>query len=77
MKVLIASSSLVAKPITEWLINSHHKVAGVLTSPDAPKGRGREITENAFATLARTLQIPVFKAASADEIGQAIQESEA
>ena len=77
MKVLIASSSLVAKPITEWLINSHHKVAAVLTSPDAPKGRGREITENAFATLARTLQIPVFKAASADEIHQAIQESEA
>ena len=77
MKVLIASSSLVAQPITEWLLNSDHKVVGVLTAPDAAKGRGREIAENTFATLARTLQVPVFKAASSEEIRKAIQESEA
>ena len=75
MKVLIASSSLVAQPITEWLLNSDHKVVGVLTAPDAAQGRGREIAENSFALLANSLEIPVFKAASAEEIRKAIQET--
>jgi methionyl-tRNA formyltransferase len=75
MKVLIASSSLVAQSITDWLIHSRHEVVGVLTAPDAPKGRGREINENAFATLARTHQLQIFKVDSADEISKAIQES--
>ena len=75
MKVLIASSSLVAQPITEWLLNSDHKVVGVLTAPDAAQGRGREIAENTFAQLANSLQIPVFKAVSAEEIRKVIQET--
>jgi len=77
MKVLVASSSMVARPLTDWLIGSRHEVVGFLTMPDAPQGRGREIAENAFASFARTYSIPIFKANSADEIQHAILQTEA
>jgi methionyl-tRNA formyltransferase len=77
MKVLVASSSLVARPITDWLMNSSHSVVGVLTTPDVPKGRGRELTENDFARLAHLYSLPVFKAFSADEISRAVHKSKA
>jgi methionyl-tRNA formyltransferase len=77
MKVLVASSSLIAQPLTEWLIGSRHEVVGFLTTPDAPQGRGREIAENAFAGFARAYSIPIFKANSADEIQLAILQTEA
>ncbi|MFM8405165.1 MAG: methionyl-tRNA formyltransferase [Actinomycetota bacterium] len=77
MKVLVASSSMVARPLTDWLIGSSHEVVGFLTMPDAPQGRGREIAENAFASFARTYSIPIFKANSADEIQNAIIQTEA
>ena len=77
MKVLIASSSLVARPITDWLMSSPHSVVGALTTPDAPKGRGRALTENEFARLAHSYSIPVFKADSADEISRAVSDSKA
>ena len=77
MKVLVASSSLVARPITDWLMNSSHSVVGVLTTPDVPKGRGRELTENDFARLAHLYSLPVFKAFSADEISRAVHTSKA
>lgn len=77
MKVLVASSSMVARPLTDCLIGSRHEVVGFLTMPDAPQGRGREIAENAFASFARTYSIPIFKANSADEIQHAILQTEA
>jgi methionyl-tRNA formyltransferase len=77
MRVLVASSSLIAQPLTEWLIGSRHEVVGFLTTPDAPQGRGREIAENAFAGFARAYSIPIFKANSADEIQLAILQTEA
>ncbi|MFM7491696.1 MAG: methionyl-tRNA formyltransferase [Actinomycetota bacterium] len=77
MKVLVASSSMVARPLTDLLIGSRHEVVGFLTTPDAPQGRGREIAENAFASFARVYSIPIFKANSADEIQQAILQTEA
>ena len=70
MKVLIASSSLVAQPTTEWLLNSDHKVVGVLTAPDAAQGRGREIAENSFALLTNPVirERSVPRAIKADDL---------
>lgn len=68
MKVLLASSSLVAEPSLRALLSSRHEVVGGLTTPDRPRGRGREITENEFAQLLSVENIPVYKPQSSAEL---------
>ena len=68
MKVLLASSSLLANPVLKLLAESEHELVGVLTMPDAPQGRGREIGENDFALEARTASLQVFKPKNNDEL---------
>lgn len=77
MKVLVASSSLVAKPVVDWLVGSSHSLVGVLTAPDAPKGRGQQVSENDFAHLAHSYSIPVFKARNNEEIRETIEKTQA
>jgi methionyl-tRNA formyltransferase len=38
-----------------------HDVAGVITQPDRPAGRGRELTANPVKTTAEAMGIPVFQ----------------
>lgn len=68
MRVLLASSSLVAEPSLRALLSSRHEVVGGLTTPDRPRGRGREISENEFAQLLAGERIPVFKPQSSAEL---------
>ena len=68
MKVLIASSSLVAEPSLRALLSSSHEVIGGLTTPDTQRGRGREISENGFAQLLKREKLPVYKPLSSSEL---------
>lgn len=77
MKVIVASSSLVAKPVVDWLVGSAHSLVGVLTAPDAPKGRGQQVSGNDFAHLAHSYSIPVFKARNNEEIRETIKKTQA
>lgn len=55
-------------PALNLLVESEHEFVGVLTMPDAPQGRGREIGENEFALEARAAGFPVFKPKNSDEL---------
>lgn len=68
LNILVASSSIIARPITEALLNSTHCVIGILTMPDAKRGRGQELSENDFAAYGRTIRKPVFKPRNASEL---------
>ena len=68
MKVLIASSSLVAEPAFRALLSSSHEVIGGLSTPDTQRGRGREISENEFAQLVSREKLPVYKPQSNSEL---------
>lgn len=72
MKVLIASSSLLAKPALDYLVHSKLSLVGALTMPDAPKGRGREISENDFAKVCRDAGLAVYKPENNDELLQVL-----
>jgi methionyl-tRNA formyltransferase len=77
MKVLLASSSLLAVPALDLLLQSDYELLGVMTMPDAPQGRGREVRENEFALKARTFGLPVFKPRNSDELLEVLTKTNA
>ena len=68
MKVVVASSSLVALPTITALKSQKVPIVGAISMPDAPTGRGRVTKPNAFAFEIAQQNIPIFKPASALEL---------
>ena len=50
-----------AVPTLQQLLDSHHVVAGVVTQPDRPRGRGQRVTDAPVKALAVARQIPVLQ----------------
>lgn len=50
-----------AVPTLEHLINSRHRVVGVVTQPDRPRGRGQQVTAGPVKALAVAQGLPVFQ----------------
>jgi methionyl-tRNA formyltransferase len=63
LRVVFAGTPEFALPALEALLRSH-SVAGVLTQPDRPSGRGRRLTASAVKTLAVAQRLPVFQPAT-------------
>lgn len=75
MKLLIASSSLLAIPLfTEIERSSKHQILGVLTNPDKPTGRGQKIESNELALWATKKNYPTYKPSNSVEIESVISE---
>ncbi|MEN9605665.1 MAG: hypothetical protein RJB29_539, partial [Actinomycetota bacterium] len=69
MKLFVASSSLVAKPlISTLLVGKDHQLLGLITNPDKATGRGMQIEANELATWAQNEKIPTYKPSTHDEI---------
>src|SRR5215468_3372365 len=60
MRVVFAGTPQTAVPSLEELLRSKHEVAAVLTRPDAPAGRGRQIGPSAVAQCAASAGIEVL-----------------
>jgi methionyl-tRNA formyltransferase len=52
-----------AVPALEHLVNSAHRVVGVITQPDKPRGRGQLVSDGPVKSLAAALNIPVLQPA--------------
>jgi len=50
-----------AVPTLEHLVDSTHVVAGVITQPDRPRGRGQQVTAGPVKALAGSLGLPVLQ----------------
>jgi methionyl-tRNA formyltransferase len=61
MRVVFAGTPDVALPSLQAIADSAHELAGVVTRPDAPAGRGRKLTPSPVARLAEELGVPVLK----------------
>jgi methionyl-tRNA formyltransferase len=61
MKVVFAGTSEFAVPTLEALIASPWEVAAVVTQPDKPKGRGREMQAPPVKVIAEAHSIPVLQ----------------
>jgi methionyl-tRNA formyltransferase len=64
MRILFAGTPDVAVVALEALVGSRHTLAGVITRPDAPKGRGRGVSRSPVAARADELGVPVLAPAS-------------
>lgn len=60
MKILFLGSPEFAVPSLKALLESEHKIVGVITQPDKPSGRGSQIQETPVKIFAKQHQIPVF-----------------
>ena len=61
LRVVFFGTPGFAVPTLERLLQSHHPVAGVVTQPDRPRGRGQQVTEGPVKTVAASANLPVFQ----------------
>ncbi|NBV66049.1 MAG: methionyl-tRNA formyltransferase [Actinobacteria bacterium] len=60
MKVAVAASPEVAIPSLEYLLNSKHELALIISRPDNQVGRGRELTPTAVSHWAKSNGIELY-----------------
>jgi len=63
LRLVFAGTPEVALPALEALVDSDHEVVGVVTRPDAPAGRGRNLVASPVGLRAEELGLPVLKPA--------------
>ncbi len=78
MRCIFMGSPPFAMPVFEALLESGHVVLALVTQPDKPRGRGREIVPSDLVLRAREAGIPVLQPESTKtpEFGQALREFE-
>lgn len=76
MRVLFAGTPEVAVPSLRALLESDHDVVGVLTRPDARRGRGRRLVPSPVRLVAQEAGVPVLTPAGLrePEVAQALAE---
>ena len=60
MRLVFAGTPAAALPSLAALLDSSHDVVGVVTRPDAPAGRGRELRRSPVRELAESAGVPVL-----------------
>lgn len=61
MRVLFAGTPEFALPALEAVVAGPHRLAGILTQPDRPAGRGRKAAESPVKRRAQALDAPVLQ----------------
>lgn len=68
MRIGVAATPDVAIPTLEWLITSEHQLERVITQPDRPAGRGRELSQSPVSSWALNHGIDTIKPQSPSEL---------
>jgi methionyl-tRNA formyltransferase len=68
VRIGVAATPDVALPTLNWLLQSVHEVALIITQPDRPAGRGRVMQQSVVAQWAQDHNIPVVKPESSQEL---------
>ena len=61
LRIVFFGTPEFAVPTLRHLIDSHHTVAGVVTQPDRPRGRGQKVSDAPVKTFALQHAIPLFQ----------------
>jgi len=61
LRVVFFGTPAFAVPTLERLLASRHPVAGVVTQPDRPRGRGQQVTSSPVKTVAVAHGLPVLQ----------------
>jgi len=68
VRIGVAATPDVAIPTLNWLLQSEHEIALIITQPDRPAGRGQLLQETVVADWGQGHQIPVIKPESSQEL---------
>ena len=61
LRIVFMGTPEFAVTILEGILNTKHKVVGVITAPDKPAGRGRKLKKSAVKLFAETKELPVLQ----------------
>ena len=73
MRIGVAATPDVAIPTLNWLFESQHEIALVISQPDRPSGRGRELTPSPVTLWAQDRGIELLRPNSPSELIGAIE----
>ena len=68
MRIGVAATPDVAIPTLNWLLESDHEIALIITQPDRPAGRGQLLQQSVVADWAQGHQITLIKPESSQEL---------
>ena len=68
MRIGVAATPDVAIPTLNWLLQSDHEIALIITQPDRPAGRGQVLQQTLVADWAQGHQITLIKPESSQEL---------
>lgn len=68
MRIGVAATPSVAIPTLDWLADSRHDLALVITRPDKPAGRGRALKESVVAQWGSVHGVEVVKPVASEEL---------
>ena len=74
MRIGVAATPDVAIPTLNWLLQSEHEIALIITQPDRPSGRGRLLQESIVGQWAQSHGIPLIKPEKPQELIGKIEE---
>ena len=74
MRIGVAATPDVAIPTLNWLLKSDHTIEVVITQPDKPAGRGRNLKQSVVAEWATANSIRVLKPTKSSELIGHIEE---
>ena len=74
MRIGVAATPDVAIPTLNWLLQSDHQIALIITQPDRPAGRGQVLQQTSVADWAQNHQISVVKAETSQDLVGKIEE---
>jgi methionyl-tRNA formyltransferase len=74
MRIGVAATPDIAIPTLDWLIGSEHELVLVITQPDRPAGRGRNLKQSAVAEWASARNISIVKPVTSDDLVGAIDD---
>jgi methionyl-tRNA formyltransferase len=76
VRICIAATPSVAIPTLEAILASDHEIVSVITRPDAPAGRGRDLKSSAVSDWTSANGIKLHKPESIDEISLLVAASD-
>ena len=77
MKILVASSSPLAKNLLNHINNSEHQLLGGISSPDRASGRGQSVSSNDFASYCQEIGVTCYKPSTNEELADILQKTQA
>ena len=77
MKILVASSSPLAKNLLNHIKNSDHQLLGGISSPDRASGRGQSVSSNDFASYCQEIGVSCYKPSTNEELADILQKTQA